>query len=310
MVPNCLLNDPAVSFKAKGLFAYIQSKNNDWDFTVELISRQTSDGIESVRTGLIELEKSGYLTREKIYKDGRISDVQYTIHSVAQILISGNQILENQGTENQLLENRIYFSNKEDSNKEEEIKKKTNTTTADPTKVESRFKLKVNDNGILVCELLSQACREYYKSHPEVMPKDMYVPFIERWSKQNRAGVPAYVNKKDWNLDGQIKLWVHEKKKPPINIAFEVFWEEYGLKEQKEPCIKIWNHLSDTDRKLIMEDLPRYFETLRDPKFKKYPKKYLTEKNWLDERERKDKPVEHKQTATEALLKKHQMQKI
>ena len=56
VIPNELLNNPNVSFKAKGLYAFIQSKPDDWDFSAERIATQTSDGRDAIRSALKELE--------------------------------------------------------------------------------------------------------------------------------------------------------------------------------------------------------------------------------------------------------------
>jgi len=49
IVPNELINDKSVSFKAKGLYAYIHSKPNGWEFSSERIAQESSDGRDSVR---------------------------------------------------------------------------------------------------------------------------------------------------------------------------------------------------------------------------------------------------------------------
>lgn len=57
--PNCLLVDPGISMKAKGLYVYIQSKPDDWDFSGDRIAKnETSDGRASIYAGLDELENS------------------------------------------------------------------------------------------------------------------------------------------------------------------------------------------------------------------------------------------------------------
>lgn len=66
--PNDLLNNPNVSFKAKGLYAFMNSKPEDWDFSVESIANQNKEGRDSISAAIKELEASGYLTRKK-YKD-------------------------------------------------------------------------------------------------------------------------------------------------------------------------------------------------------------------------------------------------
>lgn len=70
-IPNTLLFDPNVSLKAKGLYAYIQAKPDDWDFSGDRIAKnETSDGRAAVYAALDELESTNYLHRIK-YKNER-----------------------------------------------------------------------------------------------------------------------------------------------------------------------------------------------------------------------------------------------
>lgn len=75
-VANEVLCDKRITAKAKGLYAYLYSKPQGWDFAVERISFEMADGIKAVNSGLQELESFGLLTREK-QSDGRVI---YTVH--------------------------------------------------------------------------------------------------------------------------------------------------------------------------------------------------------------------------------------
>ena len=61
--PNDLLNDKNISFKAKGLYAYINSKPDNWDFSIDRMADQTKEGRDSIRAGIKELEEAGWLQR-------------------------------------------------------------------------------------------------------------------------------------------------------------------------------------------------------------------------------------------------------
>lgn len=74
-VANAVLVDPSLSFKAKGLYGYLYSKDEKYDFAAKRIAKDSSDGMDSVLSGLRELENAGYLGRKKL-KNGR---VVYTI---------------------------------------------------------------------------------------------------------------------------------------------------------------------------------------------------------------------------------------
>jgi DNA-binding MarR family transcriptional regulator len=70
-IANEVLNDKTLSFKAKGLYAYLYSKPDGWDFAIDRIALDTSEGRASVNSGLKELEKNGFLLRER-QKTGRV----------------------------------------------------------------------------------------------------------------------------------------------------------------------------------------------------------------------------------------------
>jgi uncharacterized phage protein (TIGR02220 family) len=78
-VPNDLLNNPDISFKAKGLYAYLNSKPDDWDFSIESISSQVKEGIDSVRAGIHELEKHNYLKRIKRQNEKGFWEIDYML---------------------------------------------------------------------------------------------------------------------------------------------------------------------------------------------------------------------------------------
>lgn len=64
-IANTVLQNPKLSFKAKGLFGYIYSKPNDWDFSSDRISEESTDGRDSILSAMKELETLGYLSRKK-----------------------------------------------------------------------------------------------------------------------------------------------------------------------------------------------------------------------------------------------------
>lgn len=65
-VANSVLNNKSLSFKAKGLYAYLWSKDDGYDFSIYRIVRDSSDGLSSIRSTIKELEEFGLLTREKL----------------------------------------------------------------------------------------------------------------------------------------------------------------------------------------------------------------------------------------------------
>jgi hypothetical protein len=80
IIDNTCLRDPNLSWKAKGLFAYLLSLPDDWQiYQKDLVNRAT-DGDTSLRSGIIELEKAGYLKRERQRNEsGQVKGMIYHI---------------------------------------------------------------------------------------------------------------------------------------------------------------------------------------------------------------------------------------
>lgn len=63
-ISNQLIRDSRLSWKARGIFAYLWSQADEWDFYVSEVAKHATDGRDALRSGLKELEKYGYLTRK------------------------------------------------------------------------------------------------------------------------------------------------------------------------------------------------------------------------------------------------------
>jgi hypothetical protein len=123
VVPNDLLNNKDLTFKAKGVYAYIQSKPASWDFSAERISLQTKEGVTAVRMALIELENAGYLIRTQSRNNKGHLIYSYQLSSCPLEVLEENPTsdyprLENPMLENPRLDNLTLYSNKDNSNKE------------------------------------------------------------------------------------------------------------------------------------------------------------------------------------------------
>lgn len=57
------LTDKRLSWKAKGIMAFMLSKPDDWTFYLDEIASHSTDGMSSFRSGFNELKKLGYVRR-------------------------------------------------------------------------------------------------------------------------------------------------------------------------------------------------------------------------------------------------------
>ncbi len=62
-IPNEIINNPFLSLKAKGLWAYLNSKPDNWNFSVNGVKNQNKEGREAISSGMQELESARLLLR-------------------------------------------------------------------------------------------------------------------------------------------------------------------------------------------------------------------------------------------------------
>ena len=79
MVSNEVINNAELSWKAKGLFCYLNSKPDGWQFYLSDIKNRSSDGTASISAGLKELEEAGVLTRNKRRGEGGQVEYDYEV---------------------------------------------------------------------------------------------------------------------------------------------------------------------------------------------------------------------------------------
>jgi hypothetical protein len=75
MVANEVLYNKNLSFKTKGLYAYLFSKPDTWDFSSSRMVLETKDSRDSIMVMLRELETAGYLMRKRL----STGKVEYTL---------------------------------------------------------------------------------------------------------------------------------------------------------------------------------------------------------------------------------------
>ncbi|TKI66654.1 DnaD domain protein [Lysinibacillus mangiferihumi] len=110
------LNDNRLSWKAKGIMAYMLSMPDDWVFYMDELMTHSTDGKASFRAGFNELKTCGYIERKPIREGQRIKEWETIVHEVPiNSLLTDFQEVEKQEVENQEVgfqevENRTLLS--------------------------------------------------------------------------------------------------------------------------------------------------------------------------------------------------------
>ena len=203
VTPNRLLNDPKISWKAKWLYWYLQSKPEDWDFAVLRISKDTKDGEKATISGIKELEKAWYLQRRKFQNEKGHWDIEYLLFddpNAENRQAEMEPIAENPSAENRHAENR-QIKKKRSSKKEIYISnEKINEKILEY--IECRKQLKKEMTEIAITKLVNK-CEAWLKNHDADKISEWFDRAIEagwRWVfelKEERQKVSARPKKQE-----------------------------------------------------------------------------------------------------------------
>ena len=80
VMSNHHLRNAELSLKAKGLLSLMLSLPEKWDYTTKGLAAICKDGVDSICAGVQELERHGYVVRERVRNaNGQLGAIEYTI---------------------------------------------------------------------------------------------------------------------------------------------------------------------------------------------------------------------------------------
>lgn len=83
MIAKQSMEDSRLSWKARGLLAYLLTKPDNWNVMVCQLVKEAPDGRDAVYSGLAELERFGYITRTMTRSlDGSFDGVETQVHEI------------------------------------------------------------------------------------------------------------------------------------------------------------------------------------------------------------------------------------
>jgi predicted transcriptional regulator len=84
IIDKYCLNDKRISLKATGLHSYLMGLPDNWKINVADLVNRKRDGRESVTTAIKELEKAGYIVKNRNQlPDGRMNGWKYTVYEIS-----------------------------------------------------------------------------------------------------------------------------------------------------------------------------------------------------------------------------------
>ena len=80
VISNHCHRNQSLSAKAKGIFAYIMTLPDDWKLYQTELATHFSDGKDSIRAGIQELIKAGYMTQTRVQDEsGKMAGWEYDV---------------------------------------------------------------------------------------------------------------------------------------------------------------------------------------------------------------------------------------
>jgi hypothetical protein len=84
-IPNETLQDTTISSKARGILTYILSFPSDWTVTIQLLSKQLSEGHKAISSAFKELIAAGYVTKQQEWRaNGEYGELVYHFYAEKQ----------------------------------------------------------------------------------------------------------------------------------------------------------------------------------------------------------------------------------
>lgn len=126
-VANCVLTNPTISAAAKGVYCYLCSKPDGWQFHNDIIEREMKESLARFRAAITELIDAGLIIRGQ-FKDEKTNKFGGNVYE----LIDPSRIRKNPDTEKSecgepymrdIINNNNIINNTD--NKEKEIKKES-----------------------------------------------------------------------------------------------------------------------------------------------------------------------------------------
>lgn len=229
-VSNAVLYDNRLSLKAKGIYAYLFSKPDGWEFHLDVMHKEVKEGREAIYTAIRELEYYGYITKHQKNENGKFGGTVYEFVE---------PYTENPYTENTAAVKTVYGNNISNTDNLNNINLNTPHYIPPEGKIEHTEKgseilfeefwnkyIPVRCNGMVVGKgSKKESCKKFFRlvsqgtSYQDIITGlEAYLSYCQK-NKQLTCSVPVFLNQERWKDDyGEIlteedRKWLELKKR-------------------------------------------------------------------------------------------------
>ena len=221
-ISNILARDKRLTWKARGIFLYMWSQADNWQFYVREIASHAVDGERALTSGLKELEKYGYLIRKhRIAKHGGFAGMDWILTDRPEINKASEKHqpqnnIDDKKTENSeknvqnvsdtkctgydlyLIQNSSLRNNNNKNYQQQEITKESNTNSAS------------HSNAQYVSRL-EEEFEEVWSKYPNKKGKKQAFNHYKAWRRKSTKHTNKYLLErlKVYMTDLQQNSWKH-----------------------------------------------------------------------------------------------------
>mgnify|MGYP002655706527 CR=1 FL=1 len=221
-VHKSFIHDDNLSWKAKGILLYLLSRPDDWRIYETELNKHSSDGRDSLRTGIKELEEAGYIHRTRRRNEkGRLREYEY------QVFEQPNQIGKTYVGKTNIGKSNTTNNNSTNNNN-------TNNETGDTSQI---FQLVSKELEMIQSPLKVQELEDELNL---IKGKKLEITTVAiNYCKQNKKGINYLIKVlRNWNNEGVdtkekalAKVTPKKKKSNETEDVFAAMKEKLGVNE-------------------------------------------------------------------------------
>lgn len=221
------IHDDNLSWKAKGILLYLLSRPDDWRIYETELNKHSSDGRDSLRTGIKELEQAGYIHRTRRRNEkGQLREYEY------QVFEQPNQIGKTYVGKTNIGKSNIGKSNTTNNNSTNN--NNTNNETGDTSQI---FQLVSKELEMIQSPLKVQELEDELNL---IKGNKLEITTVAiNYCKQNKKGINYLIKVlRNWNNEGVdtkekalAKVTPKKKKSNETEDVFAAMKEKLGVNE-------------------------------------------------------------------------------
>lgn len=245
-INNTICKDKRLSWKARGLWLYAFSRPDDWNFHINDLVNQGTDGRDSVRAGLKELEDCGYLIRTQDRDENKkFTSSEWVFFETPREIKENFPQPDFPSSEKPLTENPPLLSTDCLLSTEEEQQQQTPAKPADGAVFSCLEKIEIPwPDKIWICKHYDENTVHNaiaYALHPQTIIKKSLVQAL-KWACENQPEIPQDSNE----IESANRKYAEEKEaivrlKKGVQFNLWNLYAEFVFIAQRDPIVLYYN---------------------------------------------------------------------